>query len=329
MTGQRAWLGRTSLLFAAVVTIVAVATHSAPPTDERKPAVRTAQEKPEEFMRLTRDSDETLTAMQTAIVSYVPADNSREGLTVDLVAAVHVGEKGYYERLNREFEKYDALLYELVAPEDNNVPRAGQGTSNAHPIGLLQNSLKDVLELEHQLALVHYDRPNFVHADMSPEEFAESMANRDESLTKLFFRLMGQGIAQQSKQQAKSGRNAEAEMMAALFSKQRAVKLKRIMAEQFGDLENAMAGLDGPDGSTIITERNKVALEVLQEQIEAGKKKIGVFYGAGHLRDMETRLLKEFRLKRGETRWLTAWDLRSAKQKKRDAKQPDHEKPDR
>ncbi len=321
MTGQRAWQGRTSLLIAALVMVFAVATHSAPPVAERKPAPKAEQPQGDEFMRLTRDSDKALTAMQTAIVTYEPADKTRDGLTVDLVAAVHVGEKGYYDRLNREFEKYDALLYELVAPEDNNVPRAGQGTSNAHPIGLLQNSLKDVLELEHQLALVNYDRPNFVHADMSPEEFAESMASRDESLTKLFFRLMGQGIAQQSKQQAKSGRNAEAEMMAALFSKQRAVKLKRIMAEQFGDLENAMAGLDGPDGSTIITERNKVALEVLQEQIDAGKKKIGIFYGAGHLNDMEARMLKDFHLKRGETRWLTAWDLRSEKQKKRDAKQ--------
>ena len=36
--------------------------------------------------------------------------------TVDLVAAVHIAEKSYYEQLNREFEGYDAVLYELGGP---------------------------------------------------------------------------------------------------------------------------------------------------------------------------------------------------------------------
>lgn len=322
MLGHRARWARLSILFCGLLALVTAATRGTPPATEEKPAPPKATEKKgDRFIRLVRDKKGTPRSMDTAIVTYVPEGEDREGLTVDLIGAVHVGERSYYEQLNSEFEKYDALLYELVAPDDDNVPQAGEGSSNAHPIGLLQNGMKDMLELEHQLALVKYDRPNFVHADMSPEEFAETMANRDESLTKLFFRLMGQGIAQQSKQQARSGRSAEADMMAALFSKERPVMLKRVMAEQFGDLETAMAGLDGPEGSTIITERNKVALEVLQEQIAAGKKKIGIFYGAGHLNDMEERLEADFHFKRGDTRWLTAWDLRTKKQQARDEKE--------
>jgi len=311
---------RPALLVALLCAVFTVATRGTPPATAEKPAASEKKES-DRFLRLTRDKKGVPRSMDTAIVTYVPADDTREGLSVDLIGAVHVGERSYYDQLNKEFEGYDALLYELVAPDDDAVPTAGQGTSNAHPIGLLQNGMKEMLELEHQLALVKYDRPNFVHADMSPEEFAETMASRDESLTKLFFRMMGQGIAQQSKQQARSGRSTEADMMAAMFSRERAVMLKRVMAEQFGDLEGAMAGLDGPDGSTIITERNKVALDVLKEQIEAGKKKIGIFYGAGHLNDMDERLLKDFNLKRGETRWLTAWDLRTKKQKERDEKE--------
>jgi hypothetical protein len=322
MSGHRARFARSAIFLAALVALFSAATRGTPPGTKEKPS--TAKPKAEadtdNFIRLVRDDKKTPRSMDTAIVTYVPADDAHPGLTVDLIGAVHVGEREYYDQLNSEFEKYDALLYELVAPDDDNVPKAGRGTSNAHPIGLLQNSMKDMLELDHQLSRVKYDRPNFVHADMSPTEFAETMASRDESLTKMFFRMMGQGIAQQSKQQARNGRTAEADMMAALFSKERAVMLKRVMAEQFGDLESAMAGLDGPEGSTIITERNKVALEVLQEQIDAGKKKIGIFYGAGHLKDMEERLLKDFKLKRGETRWITAWDLRTKKQKERDSK---------
>ena len=33
---------------------------------------------------------------------------------------------------------------------------------------LLQNGMKDMLELEHQLQHIDYHKDNFVHADMSP-----------------------------------------------------------------------------------------------------------------------------------------------------------------
>ena len=62
-------------------------------------------------------------------------------------------------------------------------------------------------------------------------------------------------------------------------------------------------------GSVLITERNKKALKVLKKQMAAGKKRIGIFYGAGHLDDMDKRLRKDFGLKPVAITWLTAWDL--------------------
>ena len=64
------------------------------------------------------------------------------------------------------------------------------------------------------------------------------------------------------------------------------------MAKQFGSMEALLSGLSGPDGSTLITERNKRALQVLRQQQAAGKRKLGVFYGAGHLADMHERAWK-------------------------------------
>ena len=84
------------------------------------------------------------------------------------------------------------------------------------------------------------------------------------------------------------------------------------MAEQFETLEGAMDALEGPHGSTIVSERNKVALKRLAEQIAAGKKKIAIFYGAGHMNDLEKRLVADFHLRRGTTDWLTAWKLEKA-----------------
>ena len=131
-------------------------------------------------------------------------------------------------------------------------------------------------------------------------------------------RRSGEPVSRSDATQAESGEPpspkqapGEAALLAALFSspEERARRLKRIMAEQFQDMEAATSVLDGPDGSTILTERNKAALGVLKSELAKGKKKIAIFYGAAHLADMEERLIAEFGLKRTGATWVTAWDL--------------------
>lgn len=257
------------------------------------------------FLRLSRDDQRRPLAMETAVVSYTSA--ARPGVQVDLVGAVHVGDKSYYDDLNKLFEKYDVVLYELVAPEGTRIPKGGRKGPSTHPVGALQDGMSTLLELSHQLACVDYTKDNFVHADMSPEEFSKAMADRGESFFQLFLRLMGTGIAQNA---AGAGGTNDAALLMALFSKDRATKLKVVMAEQFESLEGHMAALDGPEGSTIITERNKRCFAVLEKQLAEGKnKRIAIFYGAGHLPDMERRLLADFGFKRSGESWLTAWNL--------------------
>jgi hypothetical protein len=180
---------------------------------------------------------------------------------------------------------------------------------------MLQTGMKSMLELAYQLDFIDYQQPNFVHADMSPDAFSKSMQDRGESIWTMLFRMMGQGIAQQGGKQSAS----DIEVLVAMFSNNRPLALKRLLARQFEDLEGAMGMFEGPDGSTIISERNKRALEVLEEQIAAGKKRVAIFYGAGHMPDMEKRLLADFGLKRQGEHWLEAWNLRSpAKKVKKD-----------
>lgn len=267
------------------------------------------------FLRLTRDANGNLVSMDTAIVSYVPVDGRPNGLHVDLIGAVHIGERGYYEQLNRAFEDYDVVLYELVAPKGTRIPKGGARRS-AHPVSLLQSGMKDMLGLEAQVERIDYQKQNLMHADMSPDDFSKSMEDRGDNMFAMFFRVLGRSLAQQSKQQAlaQSGKRAgrstsDADLLLALFDPKRSNKLKQLMAEQFEDLEGMMDVLEGPDGSTLISERNKVALKELNRQMESGKRKIGIFYGAGHLPDMEKRLIKDFDLKRDSVRWLPAWHL--------------------
>ena len=261
------------------------------------------------WVRLLKSAAGDPLAMQTAIVRYVkPGKHADAGapVTVDLIGAIHVGDEEYYRRLNKRFEDYDALLYELVAPEGAVIEK-GRGTSNAHPVGALQNGLKSFLDLEHQLEHIDYTQKNFVHADMSPEQFSQTMKDRGESFMQMYFRLMGQELARQSQQQAQG---TQFELFAAFFSSDRNRRLKIALANQFEDMEAMLAGFGGPDGSTIITERNRVALEVLSRQINEGKRKLGVFYGAGHLADMDKRLREEFGLEPVKVTWLDAWNLR-------------------
>lgn len=255
------------------------------------------------------DADGEALGMQTAIVRYAStaATKSTAPVQVDLIGAVHIADAAYYGQLNERFKKYDVLLYELVAPEGTVVER-GRGTSSGHPVGALQNLAKDALDLEHQLEDIDYTRPNFVHADMSPDDFQKAMADRNESFLQMYFRLVGQAMAQQSELAAK-GEVSDFDLIGALFASDRPRRLKIILGKQLSEMESLMVSFGGENGSAIITDRNKKALAVLKQQLAAGKKKVGVFYGAGHLADMDKRLRDEFHLQPVSIEWLTAWNV--------------------
>lgn len=259
----------------------------------------------EKFLRLVRDKDQKPVALEVAIVRYVPIDCGQTSPTVDLISAIHVAEKSYYDELNRTFEEYDAVLYEMVTRKDTEIPEDGAGGGN--PLSMLQGGMTNLLDLEFQLEGIDYTRENLVHADMSPEQFSESMRNRGESMLEIFFKMLGYAMAKQTEDASGSG---DLRMFMALFDSNSALAMKRIMAQQFEDMEGSLEVFGGPDGSTLITERNKTALEVLRKEIAGGKQKLAIFYGAGHMPDMGQRLRDDFGLAPIKTRWLVVWDLK-------------------
>ncbi|MDG2013446.1 MAG: hypothetical protein P8J33_08075 [Pirellulaceae bacterium] len=259
------------------------------------------------FMRIRRNAKKEPIGMETSVTRYVTKNADGKKVTVDLIGVVHIGEEKYYEDLNELFTQYDALLYELVAPEGTVVPKGG-GERGFNAISGIQQGMQSVLGLEFQLEHIDYTAPNFVHADMTPEEFSASMEENEESIFKMALKAMGQGMARQSKAQASGTPSAETGLLLAMFENDKG-KIREVMAEQMLDLESGMIIFQGKDGSTIIDHRNTKAFDILREQIESGKTRIGVFYGAGHLPDMDERLLKGFGMKRGGQVWLEAWDL--------------------
>ena len=256
-----------------------------------------------EFIRIQRNENRDPVALQTAIAKYVPAGGEK-GAEIDLVAVVHIGEQAYYERLNKEFEKYDALLYELVAPEGNKPPKGGEMKSD-NPLAMLQQGMTFFLGLEHQLEVVDYRKSNFIHADLSPEGMKKAMKERGDDKMTIILGVIADLLRKRNLDADKPEPQAPDISLTDLLNPK---KFKRIMAQQFEDAGGDVS-LGGTINRLLVEDRNKACIKVLQQQLTAGKKKIAIFYGAAHMPDFDKRLKEDFGMKRTESEWITAWNL--------------------
>jgi hypothetical protein len=285
-------------LLPAVVLFSAI---SLAPADT--PATRAAKLfSQDQFLRYT--DDELHPRLEVSIVTL---SNKKGTFTIDLVSAIHIADASYYADLNERFKHYDAVLYELVAP-DGQLPE--KNAAPHHPVAGLQKLLKSLLGLSYQLDEIDYTSPNFVHADMDPDEFAAAQEKRGESLLGL--------IMQAYMKQATNGPSTAPIKVRPLPAlppgtapnlERRQLSFKRLLAPTMSELVDQAETLDGPDGSAIVTDRNDAALKVIRKQRKADKKHIALFYGAAHMPDMATQLVTNDKLKMTKTQWLTAWDL--------------------
>lgn len=243
-------------------------------------------------------------SLETADVAY----RNRDGVTVHLVAAVHIGERDYFEGLNQNFKLRDAVLYEMVKPKD--APLPGAGVQSGSTVSQIQRMLKDQLNLEFQLDVVDYSRPNFIHADLDAETFTKMQEERGESMTMLMVRQMLQHLTQPPREQQNQGESGEQlEDLIRTFTRpdgERQVKL--LLAKNLAQLEQGGMGFDALDGTVILTERNKAAIRTLETTLKAGKRDIAVFYGAAHMPDLSKRL-GEMGFEPVAAEWRRAWDL--------------------
>lgn len=286
-----------------------------------------SDEAPSKFLRFVPDEHGGGT-LQASTVRFVNAD----GVVVDLVAAIHIAEPSFFQALDESFAEYDAVLYELVAPSEMLVP-ATQGSSarvlrdpsasrpaGSRPttrrrpqrslawVGGLQQGMKDALKLSFQLEGIDYRRPNFIHADLDAETFQDLQQERGESMFTIMLNAM---LKEMSNPGAGAAGPGLGDILFAMRSPDRARSLKLLLARQFGKLDEQMAGLDGPNGSVILTERNKACLKVLRQQLAEGdKRNLAIFYGAAHLKGIEQVMTKELGFRQvGPPFWRVAWDM--------------------
>lgn len=293
-------------------------------------AVEVAAEAPD-FIRV--EETETATHLQTAVVRFTKGEAS-----VELIGAVHIADKKYYEALNQRFEGYEALLFEGIggdkpaaAPEEapaeaeeapaeepaepevaevevpaEEIPAKKKPAKKKEKLDGLHTAYESGakwLGLAYQMKVIDYRKPNFVHADLSMAEFTALQQQRGETL--LGF-VLKSGLKKTDKPVK------EPSSLKLLVSLVRGDKdgLKRELVHTLGAGDDQVASLAGDN--VIIGDRNAKCLEVLDREVLAGKKKLGIFYGAAHFPDMEERLLEGGWTKTGEE-WMTAWEIPKAK----------------
>jgi hypothetical protein len=303
---MRRWFLIITLCLAAVFALRA----------EEKPAnpaagIATAAES--DFVRFREDAKGA--QLQTAIATY----RNPFGITVELIGAIHIADKAYYDTLNQRFTKCEAVLYEMVGEdlepgEGGFRPRAAPANEAdaeraardrmkwLHP---LYDTLKTTLNLSSQIEGIDYSKDNFVHADMTARQFATMQRERGEGFLQMWLRSVQVQISQPD---AAPNSPGLLKILEILCRPDSPTELKRLLGRMFDKVEKLMAGMETEQGSVIVVERNKVALSVMKTEIARGLRHLGIFYGAAHLPDMEKRLLA-MGYEKQKTEWLTAWDL--------------------
>lgn len=251
-----------------------------------------------DYVRLQKGAPSVL---ETAIVTMTGPNAQR----LDLVSAVHLADASYYQQLNSKFRGYQAVLYELVLPEEMAGQPLPSNLGSEEGLSGIQSTLARSLGLTTQLEQVDYSAPNFIHADLSREGLSRAMDGRQESLLSYFQKAMASsgGVTNLGVSEAEL---AQLDFMAIMSGQANArdrKTLKKLLASALTSSDGVMAGMED---TAILAERNKAALKAVDTAVKGGQKKLALFYGAAHMPDLETRL-RQKGWKRTGVNWLPAW----------------------
>ncbi len=265
------------------------------------------------WLKLDRDERGVPRRLETSVVrlegKFRADDGETRSVSVDLIGAIHLGEATYYERLNAEFKEYETVVFELVADKgfdakDIAAAKKAESEGPASPldvIPLFQQSLADALGFVNQTDGIDYAAPNLKRGDADADDFLVRLTTGGDiprffadSTLRSFFT-------------SENGR-FEGWALAYFLAKDKRQTLRRLFADELARTE-----LDvDPNAreTALIHFRNEIAIEVAKKELEAGKTKIAVFYGAAHLDDLARRVEKTLiDPRRLEPRWITAWSM--------------------
>jgi hypothetical protein len=299
----------------------------------RRGAVVTENQKPASFapgQPYTRigNPDSNTMQLQIALRKFLPAH--RSGPAIWLVAVMHVGEPAYYQQLQLRLDSQSVVLYEGVNAEAHQrrahsgrlpdkpepvqpAPKAGQSAGAS-----FQTDMARALGLVFQLDAIDYDRPNFLNSDLSIAELQRILAQgassnaapapASQSFDMLLHIMDGSSFLGSLLKWGMDLISASPKLQA----------LARLtMIESIGHLKGDLVDMKGlpPDMKdllkVLIEQRNKKVLKDLQSEMKTVPRSgsIAIFYGAGHMENLEKHLVNELHLRPASEEWLNAFSL--------------------
>ncbi len=257
-----------------------------------------------------------VTALEVALRRLAPVRGA--GPAIWMVAVTHIATTNYYAQLQRFLDAQPLVLYEAVRTEEGRMPKHREGYS-------LQADLAHALGLTFQLDEIDYDRPNFRNSDLNLEQLTRILAANTNAVSE-----PGAGEGQPAAGAVEFGALVQAmsgeglvgglarlgvSVLASSTRLQAATKVALI--EVLGRLPNDLTQIAGlPAGMqrllrVLVEERNEAVVRDLRAALaeKPAPKSVGVFYGAGHMADLEFRVCQALDYAPIEDRWLTAFDV--------------------
>lgn len=283
---------------------------------------------PQPYTRIANPDADTV-QLQIALRKFVPAGRHR-GPDVWLAAVMHVGEPEYYETLQRFLDKQTVVLYEGINPDahPHHVHDAPGSSAPAPkpppPSGdnggySMQSTLARSIGLVFQLEAIDYDRTNFLNSDLSVEQIQRIMAGgkplaapgqggRNTSFNTLLQIMDGSSFL---------GSLFKIGMQIIAASPQLQAVAKLTFIEAVGKLKGDLSDAQGlpPEWKdlikVLIQARNQNVVADLKDELKTVPRSgsIAIFYGAGHMDDLEKRLTGSLHYRASGDTWLPAFSV--------------------
>ena len=179
----------------------------------------------------------------------------------------------------------------------------------------LQQQLADALGLQFQLNAIDSSKPNWRNSDMAADEVEARIAAAGGDADALFSMLDGSSMM---------SKLAGFVLMFVKASPQMAATTKLMLLEAMTNAdkigEDAAPGAKGPMAQmnammkVIVKDRNVVVLDDLKKIIatEPNIKSVAIFYGAGHMNDLEQHLVADLGYKFDSEQWFPAMSVNPA-----------------
>ncbi len=287
---------------------------------------------PQPYMRIARPDTNTV-QLQIAARRFVPVRH--RGPALWLVGTSHVGELAYYHALQNLLDAQTVVLYEGVNADAHPrhvgkpgaPPRDPPAPAPPRPTGTNQNpGMQDVLAsslgLVFQLNAINYDRTNFLNSDLSILQLQRIMIGDPNAVP------AGPG------EKGRSNHSLDAllqimdgsSFLGAIFkmglqfigsNPQLQAITKLTFIETLGRLKGDFSGMRGlpPDMKqlliVLIQSRNQNVIEDIKTEMGVVPRNgsIAVFYGTGHMDDMERRVVHDLNYRPVGDTWFTAFSV--------------------